>query len=42
VFPFLARPLLDAVLGMDDDAFGRFLDERRAELPTLILNALRP
>lgn len=42
VFPFLARPLLGAVLGMDDDAFGRFLDERRAELPTLILNSLRP
>jgi AcrR family transcriptional regulator len=42
VFPFLARPLLGAVLGMDDAAFGRFLDERRAELPTLILNSLRP
>lgn len=41
VFPFLARPLLHTVLGMDDDAFGRFLDERRAQLPTFILNALR-
>lgn len=42
VMPFLARPLLDSLLGMDDEAFGRFLDERRAELPGLILRGLRP
>jgi AcrR family transcriptional regulator len=41
VFPFLARPLLDTVLGMDEEAFARFLDERRAELPRFILNGLR-
>lgn len=42
VFPFAARPMLGAILGMDDRAFARFLDERRAELPGLILNACRP
>ena len=42
VFPFAARPMLRIVLGMDDAAFGRFLDVRRAELPDFILNALRP
>lgn len=42
VFPFVARPILQGVLGMDDAAFGRLLDERRAELPAFILNALRP
>lgn len=42
VMPFLLRPLLHTVLGMDDEAFGRFLDERRAELPGLILRGLRP
>lgn len=42
VFPFAARPLLRTVFAMDDAAFGRFLDERRAELPGFILNALRP
>ena len=43
VFPFVARPILSAVLQLDDDdAFGRFLDQRRAELPGFILNALRP
>jgi TetR/AcrR family transcriptional regulator len=42
VFPFAARPMLRIVFGMDDAAFGKFLDERRAELPDFILNALRP
>jgi len=27
---------------MDEPAFQRFLDERRADLPGFILNALRP
>ncbi|HWE43207.1 MAG TPA: helix-turn-helix domain-containing protein [Gemmatimonadaceae bacterium] len=42
VFPFAARPVLDLALGMDDDAFARFLDQRRTELPPFILSALRP
>ncbi|HET6679664.1 MAG TPA: TetR/AcrR family transcriptional regulator [Gemmatimonadaceae bacterium] len=42
VFPFVARPMLGAVFGMDDRAFERFLDARRRELPVFILSALRP
>jgi TetR/AcrR family transcriptional regulator len=42
VFPFVARPMLSVAFGMDERAFERFLDERRAELPGFILNALRP
>lgn len=42
VFPFLARPMLNAALGFDDAGFQRFLDERREELPRFILAALRP
>lgn len=42
VFPFVARPMLKVAFGMDGPAFERFLDERRAELPGFILNALRP
>lgn len=42
VMPFLARPLLSSLFGMDDATFGRFLDERRAELPGFILRGLRP
>ena len=41
VMPFVARPLLGAVLGMDDHTFDEFLDERRRELPGFILNALQ-
>jgi AcrR family transcriptional regulator len=40
--PFLAWPALHLALGMDDEAFARFLDQRRAELPAFILRALRP
>lgn len=42
VFPFVARPVLSAAFGLDDAGFQRFLDERKAELPGFILNALRP
>jgi TetR/AcrR family transcriptional regulator len=42
VFPFVARPVLSAAFGLDEAAFTHFLEERRAELPGFILNALRP
>lgn len=42
VIPFAIRPMLTVALGMDEAAFQRFLDERRADLPGFILNALRP
>ena len=42
VFPFVARPVLTVAFGIDDAAFERFLDDRRAELPSFILSALRP
>ena len=42
IFPFAARPVIAVALDLDDDAFARFLDQRRAELPGFILNALRP
>jgi hypothetical protein len=40
--PFLARPLLEALLGMDARAFESFLDQRRAELPAFIIRGLKP
>lgn len=42
IFPFAARPMLRVVLGMDDDAFARFIEQRRTELPAFFRNALRP
>jgi TetR/AcrR family transcriptional regulator len=43
VFPFAVRPML-SILVLDDDpqAFERFIEERRRELPGYILRALRP
>lgn len=42
IFPFAARPMLRAALGLDDDGFARFIKQRRKELPQYIRNALRP
>jgi TetR/AcrR family transcriptional regulator len=42
VIPFVARPILTSLLGMDAQGFDDFLDERRRELPDFILHGLRP
>ncbi len=42
VMPFVARPMLMVAFGFDEATFEQFLDERRRELPSFILNALRP
>ena len=42
IFPFAGRPMLSAMLGMDDAAFERFIARRREELPAFFLGALRP
>ena len=41
IFPFAARPMLGIALGMDDAAFAKFIERRRAELPVFFTNALR-
>lgn len=42
VFPFAARPLLKAVLGIDDRQFVQLIADRKRELPQFFLGALRP
>lgn len=42
IFPFAARPMLSTIFGMDDDAFRRFIEQRKTELPEFYRNALRP
>jgi len=42
VFPFAARPLLMAMLSLDERGFARFMMRRRSELPAFFLAALRP
>lgn len=42
IFPFAARPMLMALLGADQPGFERFIEHRRADLPSFILRAMRP
>lgn len=42
IFPFAARPMLSAVLGLDEAGFERFIARRRRELPQFFLKGLRP
>ena len=42
VFPFAERPMLQAMLGLDDPQFDRFITRRRQELPVFFMGALRP
>jgi len=42
IFPFAARPILAAMLGLEDAAFRRFIAQRRKELPAFFLRALQP
>jgi TetR/AcrR family transcriptional regulator len=37
VFPFVARPMLQSVLGFDDQGFDQFLTERKTEIPKMLL-----
>jgi TetR/AcrR family transcriptional regulator len=42
IFPFAARPMIQAMLGFDDRRFDRFITRRRRDLPAFFLGALRP
>ena len=42
IFPFAARPMVCALMGLDDKSFARFIRERRETLPDFVLNAVRP
>jgi len=42
LFPFVARPLLGVMLGLQGDRFDGFIEERRAVLGDFFLSALRP
>jgi len=42
IFPFIGRPLIEAMMGMDDDAFELFIRERAEQIPEFVIMALRP
>jgi AcrR family transcriptional regulator len=42
IFPFAVRPMIQAMLGMDDRRFGQFITRRKQDLPAFFLGALQP
>ena len=42
IFPFAARPMISALLGLDESDFARFIERRRRDLTSFFLKALRP
>ena len=42
VFPFAAKPLLCAVLQLDDAGFADYIERRKTALPRFYLDAMRP
>jgi TetR/AcrR family transcriptional regulator len=42
VYPFAARPLVMAIMGMDDATFTAAMEVRKQEIPAFFLAALRP
>jgi TetR/AcrR family transcriptional regulator len=42
IFPFAARPMILALLGIDQGGFSAFIDRRRSELAPFVARALRP
>jgi AcrR family transcriptional regulator len=42
VFPFAARPMIQAVLNLDEAAFTDLIARRKRDLPTFFLQGLRP
>ena len=42
VFPFAAKPLLCAVLQLDERGFAEYIERRKTALPQFYLDALRP
>jgi TetR/AcrR family transcriptional regulator len=42
IFPFAVRPMVMAMLGMDDRRFEQFIRRRQEDLPAFFMGALRP
>jgi AcrR family transcriptional regulator len=42
IFPFMAKPMLEANLGITDEQFNAFIEQRKKEIPAFIISALRP
>jgi AcrR family transcriptional regulator len=40
VFPFIARPTLQAVMGINEEKFGKLMEKRKEEVAEFIINAM--
>jgi AcrR family transcriptional regulator len=40
IFPFIAKPMLHAVFGLDQDGFEEFIEQRKEQMTQFILNGL--
>lgn len=40
IFPFIAKPMLHAVFGLDQDGFDKFIEHRKEQMTQFILNGL--
>ncbi|MBX7152024.1 TetR/AcrR family transcriptional regulator [bacterium] len=41
IFPFVAKPMVKVALGMDDEKFDQFINQRKEQLPEFILNGIK-
>ena len=42
VYPFMAKPMIKAVQGLDDSQFDRMMKKRKHEVADFIINAIKP
>ncbi|MGZ8710929.1 MAG: TetR/AcrR family transcriptional regulator [Thermoanaerobaculia bacterium] len=42
IFPFAARPMFMALIGLDEKQFARFIERRRNDLPEFFMRGVRP
>jgi TetR/AcrR family transcriptional regulator len=42
IFPFVARPMIQGVFGLDNKQFAKFIEERRTFIVDFVMAALRP
>lgn len=40
IFPFIAQPMLQGVFDMNNEGFGKFIDERKKIIPEFIMSAI--
>lgn len=42
VFPFISKPVLMSLTGMDEPQFAQFIEERRKIIPEIIIQSIKP